>query len=87
MTFDLGGSVRASGGRRPVDVTQHEVEASVHPVAMVTRRLCDEPDQGGEQSEGCGQEEEEERRGAGGGGAAAGSHTVGTGGADPGSGQ
>lgn len=80
MTFDLGGSVRASGGRRPVDVAQHEVEASVHPVAMVTRRLCDKPDQGGKQSEGCGQEEEEERRGAGG-------HTVRTGGADPGTGQ
>lgn len=50
----------------------------MHPVAAVTRWLCGEPDQGGEQSKGGGQQEEEERRGVRGGGGCGG-HAEGTG--------
>lgn len=49
-----------------------------HPVAMVTGRLQEEPDQTGQQSQHCGQEEVEAGQrgggGAGGGGPAAGGH-------------
>ena len=58
----------SSGGRRSVDVPQSQVEAARRPAAAVTRRLHQDPDQTGQESQRCSQQEAEEGRAERGGG-------------------